>query len=115
MPDSSHLATFDILMFVESLRDRHHTQTYLRSPQFGYLRPDGPREHALAAVVVAEYAVAFLLIFLHSNVSFASGYAVAAAVTQSWQRALVFHSIVKKRSDGLVFIPPIRARAPRQP
>jgi hypothetical protein len=40
-----------------------------------------PRYRALVAtVVVAEYAVAFLLVYLHANVGFASGYAVATAV-----------------------------------
>jgi hypothetical protein len=39
-----------------------------------------PRSRALvAAVVVAEYAAAFLLVYLHANVGFASGYAVATA------------------------------------
>ena len=39
-----------------------------------------PRSRALvAAVVLAEYAVAFLLVYLHANVGFASGYAVATA------------------------------------
>lgn len=39
-----------------------------------------PRYRALvAAVVVAEYAIAFLLLLLHANVGFASGYAVATA------------------------------------
>ena len=39
-----------------------------------------PRYRALvAAVVLAEYAIAFLLLLLHANVGFASGYAVATA------------------------------------
>ena len=39
-----------------------------------------PRDRALvAAFVVAEYAIALLLILLHANVGFASGYAVATA------------------------------------
>jgi hypothetical protein len=39
-----------------------------------------PRNRALVAgIVVAEYAIAFLLILLHANVGFASGYAVATA------------------------------------
>jgi hypothetical protein len=33
----------------------------------------------IAAVVVGEYAIAFLLILLHANVGFASGYAVATS------------------------------------
>jgi lysylphosphatidylglycerol synthetase-like protein (DUF2156 family) len=41
-----------------------------------------PRYRALvAAVVLAEYLIAFLLILLHANVGFASGYAVATALT----------------------------------
>lgn len=40
-----------------------------------------PRYRALvAAVLVGEYAAAFLLLYLHANVGFASGYAVATAV-----------------------------------
>ena len=39
-----------------------------------------PRYRALvAAVVLAEYGIAFLLLLLHANVGFASGYAVATA------------------------------------
>lgn len=39
-----------------------------------------PRYRALVvAVVLAEYAIAFLLLLLHANVGFASGYAVATA------------------------------------
>lgn len=39
-----------------------------------------PRYRALVAVVVlAEYAIALLLLLLHANVGFASGYAVATA------------------------------------
>ncbi|MGD1210867.1 MAG: hypothetical protein ABR973_05855 [Candidatus Acidiferrales bacterium] len=42
--------------------------------------PVDPRYRALVAVVVlAEYAIAFLLLLLHANVGFASGYAVATA------------------------------------
>jgi hypothetical protein len=41
-----------------------------------------PRYRALiAVVVVAEYAIAFLLLLLHANVGFASGYAFATAAT----------------------------------
>ena len=41
----------------------------------------GPGFRALiTAVVVAVYAIAFLLLLLHANVGFASGYAVATAV-----------------------------------
>lgn len=39
-----------------------------------------PRDRALVAIVVlAEYAIALLLLLLHANVGFASGYAVATA------------------------------------
>lgn len=42
--------------------------------------PTEPRYRALVAVVVLlEYAIAFLLLLLHANVGFASGYAVATA------------------------------------
>jgi len=42
--------------------------------------PADPRFRALVTVVVlAEYAIAFLLLLLHANVGFASGYAVATA------------------------------------
>jgi hypothetical protein len=52
-----------------------------------------PRYRALiAAVVVLEYAMAFLLLLLHANVGFASGYAVATA------------SIVTLGSAGLAFL-----------
>jgi len=46
----------------------------------------------VAAVVVAEYAIAFLLLLLHANVGFASGYAVATA------------GIVTLSSAGLAFL-----------
>jgi hypothetical protein len=51
-----------------------------------------PRYRALvAAVLLAEYAVAFLLLYLHANVGFASGYAVAtAAVVTLGSAALAF-------------------------
>jgi hypothetical protein len=35
----------------------------------------------VASVVVAEYAITFMLILLHANVGFASGYAVATAAS----------------------------------
>jgi hypothetical protein len=51
-----------------------------------------PRYRALiAVVVVAEYAVALLLLLLHANVGFASGYAVAtAAIVTLGSTALAF-------------------------
>ena len=64
------------------------------------------RDRALVALVVLiEYAIAFLLLFLHANVGFASGYAVATAAivmltsavltfitmdTASWSRSALF-------------------------
>jgi hypothetical protein len=52
-----------------------------------------PRYRALVVVVVvAEYAIAFLLLLLHANVGFASGYAVATA------------AIVTLGSAGLTFL-----------
>jgi hypothetical protein len=42
--------------------------------------PTDPRYRALvAAVVLIEYAIAFLLLLLHTNIYFASGYTVATA------------------------------------
>jgi hypothetical protein len=51
-----------------------------------------PRYRALVAVVVvAEYTIAFLLLLLHANVGFASGYAVAtAAIVTLGSAALAF-------------------------
>ena len=47
-----------------------------------FFGPTDPRYRALvAAVVVAEYAIAFLLILLHANPGFAAGYTAATAAT----------------------------------
>lgn len=47
-----------------------------------FFGPTDPRYRALVAiVVVAEYAIAFLLILLHANVGFAAGYSFATAAT----------------------------------
>jgi hypothetical protein len=47
-----------------------------------FFGPTDPRYRALvAAVVLAEYGIAFLLVLLHVNVGFAAGYAAATAVT----------------------------------
>jgi len=55
------------------------TLLFLVTQFFG---PTDPRYRALvAAVVVAEYAIAFLLILVHANVGFAAGYTAATAVT----------------------------------
>ena len=44
--------------------------------------PTDPGYRALVAIVVlAEYAIAFLLLLLHANVGFASGYTFATAAT----------------------------------
>lgn len=51
-----------------------------------------PHDRALVvAFVIAEYGVAFLLVLLHANVGFASGYAVAtAAIVTLGSAALCF-------------------------
>jgi hypothetical protein len=47
-----------------------------------FFGPTDPRYRVLVAVVVvAEYAIAWLLILLHANVGFAAGYTAATAVT----------------------------------
>ena len=54
-----------------------------------------PRYRALvAAVVVAEYAIVFLLLLLHANVGFASGYAVATAAIVTLGSAVLAFLIV---------------------
>lgn len=54
-----------------------------------------PRYRILvAAAVVAEYAIAFLLLVLHTNAAFASGYAVAtASVVTLGSAALAFLTV----------------------
>jgi hypothetical protein len=54
-----------------------------------------PRYRALiAAVVLVEYGIAFLLLLLHANVGFASGYAVAtAAIVTLGSAALAFMTV----------------------
>jgi hypothetical protein len=58
-----------------------------------------PRFRALvAAVVLVEYAIAFLLLLLHANVGFASGYAVAtAAVVTAGSATLAFLTVFPAR------------------
>ena len=47
-----------------------------------FFGPADPRYRVLvAAVVLLEYAIAFLLILLHANVGFAAGYTAATAAT----------------------------------
>lgn len=54
-----------------------------------------PRYRALvAAAVLAEYAIAFLLILLHADVGFASGYAVATAAIVTLGSAVLAFFIV---------------------
>jgi hypothetical protein len=54
-----------------------------------------PRYRALvAAAVLAEYAIAFLLVRLHANVGFGSGYAVATAATVTLGSAVLAFFIV---------------------
>ena len=47
-----------------------------------FFGPTDPRYRALvAAVVLAEYTIAFMLLLLHANVGFAAGYTAATAAT----------------------------------
>ena len=58
-----------------------------------------PHDRALvAAVVVAEYAIALLLILLHANVGFASGYTVATAAIVTIGSAVLTFLIVNLAS-----------------
>jgi len=60
-----------------------------------------PRYRALiAVVVVAEYAIAFLLLLLHANVGFASGYAAATAATVTLGSAMLAYSTVDSSGRG---------------
>lgn len=55
-----------------------------------FFGPTDPRYRALVAVVVlAEYAIAFLLILVHANVGFAAGYTAATAATVTMGSALL--------------------------
>ena len=57
--------------------------------------PTEPRYRVLvAAVVVAEYAIAYLLLLLHANVGFASGYSVATAALVTLGSAMLAYSTV---------------------
>jgi hypothetical protein len=58
-----------------------------------------PRFRALvAAVVLVQYAIAFLLLLLHANVGFASGYAFAtAAVVAAGSATLAFLTVFPAR------------------
>ncbi len=54
-----------------------------------------PRYRALvASVVLVEYAIAFLLLLLHANVGFASGYVVATAAVVTLGSAVLAFLIV---------------------
>ena len=60
-----------------------------------------PRYRALiAAVVVAEYAIAFLLLLLHANIGFASGYAVATAAVVTLGSAALSFMVVEPAGWG---------------
>jgi len=60
-----------------------------------------PRYRALVAgVVVAEYAAAFLLVYLHANVGFASGYAVATASVVTLGSAALAYITLEPASWG---------------
>jgi hypothetical protein len=54
----------------------------------------------LAVVVVVEYAIAFLLLLLHANVGFASGYAVATAAVVTLGSAMLAYSTVDSSGRG---------------
>lgn len=71
-----------------------------------FFGPTDPRYRALvAAVVVAEYAIAFLLILLHANVGFAAGYSAATAATVTvGSIVLAYVTLVPARwSSGALF------------
>jgi hypothetical protein len=60
-----------------------------------------PRYRALVAVVVLiEYAIAFLLLLLHANVGFASGYGVATAAIVTLGSAALAVVILKPAGWG---------------
>ncbi len=63
---------------------------------FSETRLFGPTEPhyrvLLAAVVVAEYAIAYLLLLVHANVGFASGYSVATAAQVTLGSAMLAYS-----------------------
>lgn len=54
----------------------------------------------VAAVVLAEYAIAFLLLLLHANVGFASGYAAATAAVVTLSSAALGYITVAPASWG---------------
>jgi hypothetical protein len=54
----------------------------------------------IAAVVVAEYAIAFLLLLLHANIGFASGYAVATAAVVTLGSAALSFMVVEPAGWG---------------
>lgn len=65
---------------------------------FGHAEP-GYRA-LVAAVVLAEYAIAFLLLLLHANVGFASGYAAATAAVVTLGSAVLGFITVEPASWG---------------
>jgi hypothetical protein len=54
----------------------------------------------LVAVVVVEYAIAFLLLLLHANVGFAGGYTVATAAIVTLGSAMLAYSTVDSSASG---------------
>lgn len=54
----------------------------------------------LVVVVVVEYAIAFLLLLLHANVGFASGYTVATAAIVTLGSAMLAYSTVDSSASG---------------
>lgn len=56
---------------------------------------DARHRALVAAVVLAEYAIAFLLLLLHANVGFASGYGVATATIVTLGSAMLAFMIVE--------------------
>jgi hypothetical protein len=54
----------------------------------------------IAAVVLTEYGIAFLLLLLHANVGFASGYGVATATIVTLGSAVLVYMIVEPAGWG---------------
>jgi hypothetical protein len=67
--------------------------------QANFFGPTDPRYRALVvAVVLIEYAIAFLLLLLHANVGFASGYSVAtSAIVTAGSATLAFATLYPAR------------------
>ena len=67
--------------------------------QSKFFGPTDPRYRVLVvAAVLVEYAIAFLLLLVHANVGFASGYAVAtAAIVTAGSAVLAFLTLFPAR------------------